>query len=355
MADLHEIIENSSVKHPNHYNELNSQRRRIPITRKPGLHGSPSETVFIPVAAYSVTQSRLNTSPRRINPTPVKTTESAVYGYVPRPEIVEFRGQYFYGPNQIAAPSVAQPVASPTPTAASLALSGGGGGGGKRLGGLGPGGLLLATLPLLLAPMLSYLFTPMIIPVTATIAAGRKRKKRTTNSTASETVAEELSKAEEAIMRSEHNEFKPFFNYSFARIKSSDDKKHSNKMNAKELRLKEVQVVIDYLRKVHFDEKHRDKAIANYLQCDGLLERDDHCLERLSCEFSDPLNRKASELDRDVTAILLGHILNNSYITNGLKRKLKKAAVFGRDNSGRCSVFGCSKVLNDYMKPFTAT
>lgn len=44
-------------------------------------------------------------------------------------------------------------------------------------GGLGPGGLLLATLPLILAPMLSYLFTPMVIPVTATIAAGRRRKR----------------------------------------------------------------------------------------------------------------------------------------------------------------------------------
>ena len=46
-------------------------------------------------------------------------------------------------------------------------------------GGLGPGGLLLATLPLILAPMLSYLFTPMVIPVTATIAAGRRRKRST--------------------------------------------------------------------------------------------------------------------------------------------------------------------------------
>ena len=44
-------------------------------------------------------------------------------------------------------------------------------------GGLGPGGLLLATLPLILAPMLSYLFTPMVIPVTATIAAGRRRRR----------------------------------------------------------------------------------------------------------------------------------------------------------------------------------
>lgn len=44
------------------------------------------------------------------------------------------------------------------------------------LGGLGPGGLLLATLPLILAPMLSYLFTPMVIPITATVAAGRKKR-----------------------------------------------------------------------------------------------------------------------------------------------------------------------------------
>ncbi|CAG2116571.1 unnamed protein product, partial [Medioppia subpectinata] len=44
-------------------------------------------------------------------------------------------------------------------------------------GGLGPGGLLLATLPLILAPMLSYLFTPMVIPITATVAAGRRRRR----------------------------------------------------------------------------------------------------------------------------------------------------------------------------------
>lgn len=44
------------------------------------------------------------------------------------------------------------------------------------LGGLGPGGLLLATLPLILSPMLSYLFTPVIIPITATVAAGRKKR-----------------------------------------------------------------------------------------------------------------------------------------------------------------------------------
>ena len=35
----------------------------------------------------------------------------------------------------------------------------------------------MATLPLILAPMLSYLFTPMIIPITATVAAGKRRRR----------------------------------------------------------------------------------------------------------------------------------------------------------------------------------
>ena len=138
----------------------------------------------------------------RIKPSassPSRTTESAVYGYVQKPEIVEFRGQYFYGPNHIgssssgssqrphytsaSAPTGWSPVqrfSSPKQGQFSAAkiilcfifavLS--------STGGLGPGGLLLATLPLILAPMLSYLFTPMVIPVTATIAAGRRRRKR---------------------------------------------------------------------------------------------------------------------------------------------------------------------------------
>ena len=39
-------------------------------------------------------------------------------------------------------------------------------------------GLLLASLPLLLTPVLSYLFTPVVIPITATTVAGRRRRKR---------------------------------------------------------------------------------------------------------------------------------------------------------------------------------
>lgn len=42
-------------------------------------------------------------------------------------------------------------------------------------------GLLLASLPLMLTPVLSYFLTPVVIPITATVAAGRRRRKRHAN------------------------------------------------------------------------------------------------------------------------------------------------------------------------------
>ena len=44
-------------------------------------------------------------------------------------------------------------------------------------------GLLLASLPLMLTPVLSYFLTPVVIPITATVAAGRRRKRRHANQT----------------------------------------------------------------------------------------------------------------------------------------------------------------------------
>lgn len=39
-------------------------------------------------------------------------------------------------------------------------------------------GILIATLPLLLVPLLTYLLTPVVIPITANVAAGRRRRRR---------------------------------------------------------------------------------------------------------------------------------------------------------------------------------
>ena len=72
-------------------------RKRISRPSSSGSNG-----LFVPVAAYSVTHSRRPSSSvgsnRRMRPS---TTESAVYGYVQKPDLVEFRGQYFYGPNSM--------------------------------------------------------------------------------------------------------------------------------------------------------------------------------------------------------------------------------------------------------------
>lgn len=47
-----------------------------------------------------------------------------------------------------------------------------------------------------------------------------------------------------------------------------------------------------------------DIRTSSYLTCDGLLNDNDHCLERLSCEFSDPQNiERANKLDRAVSSM----------------------------------------------------
>lgn len=54
-------------------------------------------------------------------------------------------------------------------------------------------------MPLILAPMLSYLFTPMVIPVTATIAAGKRRKRSTSSNGRDVSLDEKLSSTAPAL------------------------------------------------------------------------------------------------------------------------------------------------------------
>ncbi|GIY23454.1 uncharacterized protein CDAR_456071 [Caerostris darwini] len=214
-----------------------------------------------------------------------------------RPETWEYRGQYFYGYR-------------PKPNSSRRRAA----------------RLLAAGLPLLLAPLLSILFSfPVVIPVAQMTAVttgaalpgqfgvpafGRRRKRRRR--------AEPLQKSPERTAR-----------------------------------LKELEVVTDYLQQVNYDEKQQSRVMVNYLQCNGLLSPDDHCLERLSCEFGDPANEKAPELERTVTSILLGHMLDNEFIPKPFKKRLKAAATHGRHNSGKCNKFFCHYVDNNW--DFTST
>jgi hypothetical protein len=47
-----------------------------------------------------------------------------------------------------------------------------------------------------------------------------------------------------------------------------------------------------------------------------MLADEDHCLERLSCEFSDPNNYEAPELDRAVTSMYENYNQNNFHSTH---------------------------------------
>lgn len=223
--------------------------------RSPGLDilnikERPSGRYF-PIALYSVTHRR-----------PGNRLSSGRK----RPEVWEYKGQYFYGFRRNQNEKKTR--------------------------------LLIAGLPILLAPLLSLIFSlPVILPVAmqpllTTVSSGRK--KRGTKTLAS-----------------------------------------SNKQE-------EIKSVAHYLHKVRYDESQQGRLVANYLQCNGLLDADEHCLERLSCEFADPKNADAPDLEKTVTSILLGHILKNPFIPQNFKKRLKQAAVYGTRHEGQCNRFFCA-------------
>ena len=76
----------------------------------------------------------------------MKSTESAVYGYMQRPEIIEFRGQYYYGarPGEPGGPpgidtAASQQSAGPPGMPFDLSPSSTGGFGFGGFGGIGSG------------------------------------------------------------------------------------------------------------------------------------------------------------------------------------------------------------------------
>ncbi|XP_076327912.1 uncharacterized protein LOC143234429 isoform X2 [Tachypleus tridentatus] len=112
--------------------------------------------------------------------------------------------------------------------------------------------LALAGVPLLMAPLLSLLFIPTLTIPAVTVTAGRRKR------------------------------------------------------NVQETRLakeSEIQAIADFLKKVHHRDAQQETIMAKYLQCNGMLSGHDHCLERLACEFSDPLNIAAPELERTVCSM----------------------------------------------------
>ncbi|UYV64363.1 hypothetical protein LAZ67_3000406, partial [Cordylochernes scorpioides] len=62
-----------------------------------------------------------------------------------------------------------------------------------------------------------------------------------------------------------------------------------------------LDVVQRYLHQVRPDGDYRDEVMASYLECSGLLDSANRCLERLACQFSDP-TAPLPTLEKDVAS-----------------------------------------------------
>ncbi|GFT44303.1 uncharacterized protein NPIL_532861 [Nephila pilipes] len=264
--------DNYSLEHSKEFDNSTAHRIKRRTQSQSGF--------FFPIAMYTVRHHK-----------PPNDRGRAV-----RPETWEYRGQYFYGYR-------------PKPNS------------GRRRAAR----LLAAGLPLLLAPLLSIIFSfPVVVPVAQMTAV-------TTGAALQGPLGAPIFGRRRRRRRVDPPPYSP----------------------ERKARLKELEVVSDYLHQVNYDENQQSRVMVNYLQCNGLLSPDDHCLERLSCEFGDPANEKAPQLERTVTSILLGHMLNNEFIPKPFKKRLKAAATHGRHNTGQCNKFFCNYVDNNW--DFTST
>ncbi|KAH9423942.1 hypothetical protein DERP_005527 [Dermatophagoides pteronyssinus] len=162
-------------------------------------------------------------------------------------------------------------------------------------------GLLLASIPLLLSPLLSYMLTPVVIPITATVAAGRRRRRKRQIFPSTTTI--------------------------------SDD----NDMDDIEIILKFLQPIFQQ------NDLWLNKAVANFLNHDGFFQTNDHCFEQLACQIVDDYHQdhhylnspssKTSKLDkyqntrRVAASLILKHLLQNEFVTKNFKKRIEKIII----------------------------
>ncbi|XP_054933548.1 uncharacterized protein [Dermacentor andersoni] len=77
--------------------------------------------------------------------------------------------------------------------------------------------------------------------------------------------------------------------------------------------------------------QQQDEVLAGYLQCSGMLAADNHCLERLACQFSADALR--GPLHKDVASLVIYTLLRNRFIPERFKQRLRLAARQARPSS----------------------
>ncbi|XP_022697862.1 uncharacterized protein LOC111265439 [Varroa jacobsoni] len=89
-------------------------------------------------------------------------------------------------------------------------------------------------------------------------------------------------------------------------------------------------------------EKMRQRMIARYMRCSGLLRVSNHCIENLACRFAAFSDfTKATRLERDITAMLMTNIFNNPHIEKSFKDRMKGAAEGGKKDPTSCIRYRC--------------
>ncbi|XP_075534767.1 uncharacterized protein LOC142570251 [Dermacentor variabilis] len=80
--------------------------------------------------------------------------------------------------------------------------------------------------------------------------------------------------------------------------------------------------------------QQQDEVLAGYLQCSGMLAADNHCLERLACQFSADALR--GPLHKDVASLVIYTLLRNRFIPERFKQRLRLAARQARPSPAHC-------------------
>ncbi|XP_067127517.1 uncharacterized protein [Centruroides vittatus] len=116
----------------------------------------------------------------------------------------------------------------------------------------------------------------------------------------------------------------------------------------------DLDVIQKYLRQVKPHDDYNEEVLATYLGCSGMLDSNNHCLEKLVCQFSDNTS-SMSQLEKDVSSLIIYTILNNRFISDDFKNRMKKAALTGRDHPGKCRRYYCTRTSYNGQRYYKLT
>ncbi|GFW94053.1 uncharacterized protein TNCV_4813711 [Trichonephila clavipes] len=76
----------------------------------------------------------------------------------------------------------------------------------------------------------------------------------------------------------------------------------TNENISRERDVRDLDIIHKYLKQMSPKADYNDQVMASYLQCSGMLSSNNHCLERLACQFSDNASKMAA-LEKDVSSL----------------------------------------------------